>query len=268
MKRSMYLIVFTLMILVTACGGSQAVATVEAPAPTNTLEPPTVTPTPLPTDTPTPEPTATPDAAATAAAQSTLAAGEVFSELDKLLSDSDVPYKDGHLAWQQTDPITIDMQGPSGDVASIQEIDENLTAGNFVFKSDVTWNATGWMYCGAVLRSEPNLKKGKQYQFYFLRFSGLPIWYLDVFENGSNYLGTVSKEQTASAIDMANGAVNQFVMVAEDNKFTVYFNGERQGRFFDNSKQRMEGSFGFFAWQESGTGSCKYDNSWIWSLDK
>lgn len=269
MKRFLYLLLL-LMILVTACGAPQAVATEAAapPVPTNTSVPPTATATSAPTDTPTAEPTATPDTAATAAAQSTQAAGDVFSELDELLSDSDVPYKDGHLAWQQTEPITINLQGPSGSTATVQEIDENLTAGDFVFKSDVTWNATGWMYCGSVFRSEPNIKKGKQYQFYFLRFSGLPMWYLEVYQNGSDYLGSISNEQTASAIDMTNGAVNQFVVIAEDNKFTVYFNGERQGRFFDNSKQRMEGSFGFFAWQESGTGSCKYENSWIWSLDQ
>ena len=267
MKRFMYLALFTLMVLVTACGSPQAVPTDEAPASTNTPEPPTSPP--LPPNTPTAEPTATPHAAATVAAQSTQGAGEVFSELDKLLSDSEVPYKDGHLAWRQTEPIIVKMQGPSGNNVTTQGIDEKLTAGNFVFKSDVTWDATGWMYCGAMLRSEPNIEKGKQYKFYFLRFSGLPIWYLDVYENGiMKYLGSISKEQRASVIDMENGAVNQFVVVAEDEKFTIYFNGERQGRFFDNSKQRTEGSFGFFAWQESGTGSCKYENSWVWSLDK
>jgi hypothetical protein len=149
--------------------------------------------------------------------------------MDKL-SGGDVPYKDGHLACGK--PILAINVGPSGNVASILEIDDELSAGDFVFKSDVTWEATGWMYCGAVFRSEPNILKGKQYQFYFLRFSGLPIWYLDVFENGSDYLGTVSKEQSSDAIDMANGAVNQFVLVAEGEKFTVYFNGQRQGRFF------------------------------------
>jgi hypothetical protein len=213
-------------------------------------------------------PTSTPDAAATAAAQATAGAESVLSELGKILGESDVPYKDGRLAWQQTDPLAINMQGPSGFKASVLEIDDDLTAGDFVLKSDVTWEASGWMYCGAVFRSEPNIQIGKQYQFYFLRFSGLPIWYLDVYENGSDYLGTISKEQTSSAIDMANGAVNQFVVVAEDEKFTIYFNGQRQGRFFDNSRQRMEGAFGFFGWQESGTGSCKFDNSWVWSLDQ
>jgi len=254
--------------LVTACSSPQAAAT-EAPHPTDTLVPPTATlaPTNTPVPTDTPVPTNTPDVVATAAAQSTQTAAGVYTELDKLLAGSDVPYKDGHLAWQQTDPLAINMQGPSGNKASILSIDDNLTGGNFVFKSDVTWNATGWMYCGAVFRSEPDLNKGKQYQFYFLRFSGLPIWYLDVFK-GSKYLGSISKAQTAGVIDVTNGAVNQFVVVAEDNKFTTYFNGERQGRFFDNSKQLSNGAFGFFAWQESGTGSCKYNNSWIWSLDK
>ncbi|MBI5822410.1 MAG: hypothetical protein HZB18_00125 [Chloroflexi bacterium] len=262
MKRFLYFTIFTLIFFATACSAPPPAITEAAPPPTNTLEPPAATL--VPTETP----TATPDAAATAAAQATQAAGDVFTEVDKLLSDSEASYKEGHLAWQQTEPIAIKLQGPSGNTATIQEIDKNLTAGNFIFKSDVTWDATGWMYCGAVLRSEPDIKKGKQYQFYFLRFSGLPIWYLDVFDNGSDYLGSISKEQRASVIDMANGAVNQFVVVAEDEKFTIYFNGERQGRFFDNSKQRMDGSFGFFAWQESGTGSCTYENSWVWSLDK
>ncbi|MBI5352746.1 MAG: hypothetical protein HZB50_08935 [Chloroflexi bacterium] len=265
MKRSMYLYIFILLALMTACGGSQALATA-APVPTNTLEQPTMTL--APTATPTVEPTSTPDAAATAAAQSTQAASTVFSELDNLLSGSEVPYQEGHLAWQQTKPYAINLQGPSGSAATILEINKDLTAGNFIFKSDVTWEATGWMYCGAVFRSEPNLKEGKQYQFYFLRLSGLPVWFIDVFENGSNRVTSITKEQSSKAINMDNSATNQFVLVAEDEKFTVYFNGVRQGRFFDNGKQRMEGAFGFFAWQESGKGSCKYENSWVWSLDK
>jgi hypothetical protein len=30
----------------------------------------------------------------------------------------------------------------------------------------------------------------------------------------------------------------------------------------------MDGAFAFLAVQESGTGSCEFENSWIWSLDK
>lgn len=260
MKRFLYFIIGTLIFLTIACGGTQPAATEAVLAPTNTLEPPTATL--VPTNTA----TATPDAAATVAAQSTQAADTVFSELDKLLSDSEVPYQEGHLLWEQTEPIAINMQGPSSDDSAVG-IGENLTASNFIFKSDVTWDATGWMYCGAIFRSEPDIDLGKQYQFYFLRLSGLPVWYLDVFEN-NKFISTISKEQSSREIEMANGSVNQFVVVAQDEIFTVYFNGARQGRFLDSSKQRMDGSFGFFAWQESGTGNCTYNNSWIWSLDK
>jgi hypothetical protein len=264
MKRVLYFIITILVFLTAGCGSPAPVAT-EASAkteaapvldPTNTIEPPTATL----------EPTATPNAAETLAAQSTQVAGDVFTELDELLADSEIPYKEGHLIWQQTEPIAIEMQGPSSDDTATG-IDESITASNFIFKSDVTWKATGWMYCGAIFRSEPDIDLGKQYQFYFLRFSGLPIWYLDVYEK-NNFISTISKEQSSSQLDMENGATNQFVVVAQDEIFTVYFNGVRQGRYLDSSKQRMDGNFGFFAWQESGTGSCTYENSWIWSLDK
>lgn len=264
MKRFLY---FTLLLFVaigTACSGSQTLTTAEPLTPTNIPEQPTATSIPTNTSTPEPTATATPDAAATAVAQSTQTAGVVLAELEELLSDSEIAYQEGYLAWQQTEPITINMSGPSSD-DTVVEIDKNLTASNFIMKSDVTWNATGWMFCGAIFRSEPDLDEGKQYQFYFLRLSGLPVWYIDLFEN-SDFVNSISKERVAREIDMANGAVNQFVLVAEDEMFTVYFNGSRQGRYFDHSKQLTEGSLGFFAWQESGTGSCKYENSWVWSL--
>lgn len=257
--------VLLVSILSTACSmGAPAEPTATAvPPPTNTAPP---TETPLPTDTPTPVYTPTPDAAATAAAQATASASTVLDELSKLFSDTDVPYKDGHLLWQQTEAVTIHLQGPSGD-DTVAEIDKNITAADFIFKSDVTWEATGWMFCGGIFRSEANLDKGKQYQLYFLRLSGLPAWYISAFE-GTSFLGSISGEQFSDAIDMKSDATNEFVLVAQDNAFNVYFNGISQGRYFDNKKQLSEGRFGFMAWQESGKGSCKFENSWIWSLDK
>jgi len=262
MKRFPYVLLLVGILLTSCQFGAASPTDTPVPPPSNTPEP---TSTPLPTDTATPAPTATPDTAATAAAQATAGASSVLDELEKVVG-SDTSFQDGHLVWQQTEAIAINMSGPSAD-DSVHEIDGDITAGNFVFKSDVTWKATGWMYCGAIFRSESNLDNGEQYQFYFLRFSGLPAWYIDVYDGG-RYQGSVTKEQFSGEIDIANEAVNQFVVVAEDNQFTVYFNGVDQGRYFDNSKQRSEGSFGFMAWQESGTGSCKFSNSWIWSLDQ
>lgn len=261
MKRSPYFALLVI-ILLTSCGnipGLNPTAT-STPLPTNTPEP---TFTPAPTDTPTSTPTATPNAAATAAAQSTEAAESVLSELDQLLGDSKVPYKEGYLAWKQTEAITIPMSGPQDD--NFRELDRNLSASNFILKSDVIWNASGIIICGAIFRSEPDLDKGKQYQFYFYRLSGLPAYFIDVYEFGS-FKNTITDARFSDELDVSNNATNQFVLVAQEDQFNVYLNGKRQSRFFDYSKQRSEGFFAFLAWQDSGEGSCIFENSWVWML--
>jgi hypothetical protein len=209
-------------------------------------------------------PTSTPDVAATAAVRATQSAADALGELDILLGDTDIPYKDGLLLWQQTEPFKISMRGPD---YQITEVDEDVTAGNFIFKSDVTWQASGIVICGAVFRSEPNLLYGRQYQFPYLRLSGLPAWAIEVHEFGS-FKNSPTDIKFSDALDLINGATNQFVLVVQDDNFTVYINQVRQGRFYDYSKQRIEGYFGFIARQDSGNGYCEFENSWIWSLDR
>lgn len=264
MKRFPYFAILVVLLL-NACGGGPAAATQPppspSPAPTNTPEP---TVTPLPTSTFTPVPTATPDAKATAAAQATAAAGTILSELDTLLAGKDIPYQEGYLMWHQTDPVTISMSGPQ-TVDNFKGIDKDLSARNFIFKSDVTWNATGVIICGIKFRSEADIDKGKQYEFYFYRLSGLPAYFIDVYES-RNYLNTITDAKFSGELDVSNGATNSFVLIAQDNQFNVYLNGKRQGRYFDNSKQRAEGYFAFLGWQESGDGSCEFENSWVWAL--
>jgi hypothetical protein len=263
MKRFPYVLLLV-AILLTSCGSLGAAdPTATAVPPSNTPEP---TLTPPPTETATLVPTATPDAAATAAAQATAGAASVLSELEKVLGESDVPFKDGHLVWQQTEPAKITMQGPQGSDQFLA-IDKDLSVKNFVMQSDVIWNANGIIICGAIFRSEASLDHGKQYQFYFYRLSGLPAYFIDVYED-SIWLNSITKDRFSDQLDTSNDATNQFTLVAQDNEFTVYLNGARQGRFFDNSKQRAEGYFGFLAWQQSGKGSCEFENSWIWSLDE
>jgi hypothetical protein len=155
MKRFPYLALLVLVLAALACAvpGTSPEATAtslpsDTPAPTDT---------PMPTDTSTPLPTSTPDVTATAAVQATQSAGDVLGELDELLEDTDIPYKEGHLAWQQTRSLNIKLSGPDHQIL---EVDDDLTAGNFIFKSDVTWEASGILVCGAIFRSEPNLEEG------------------------------------------------------------------------------------------------------------
>lgn len=263
MPRFLY-ITLIVSILLTACGFlPDAAPTVTATSlpPTNTPEP---TFTPLPTDTPTPLPTSTPDAAATQIAKVTETAGDVLAELDKYLGDdSGILYQAGHLAWQQNEQYSLNLAGPDEGYQAI----EDLEVGDFIFKADVTWEATGLLVCGAVFRSEPDLEKGKQYMFSYLRLSGLPAWSIDVNRYG-RYQSTVSDFRTSGALDLSNGSTNRFIIVAQDNEFTVYINRTREGRYFDNSKQISKGFLGFFGWQDSGKGTCEFENAWVWSLDK
>jgi hypothetical protein len=257
MKKVICFAVLTVLVL-SAC----SVASTPTPLPTASQTPqPTAsqTPSPVPSSTP----TETPNVTATAAAHATLSAGDVMSELDKALGDTDIPYKQGRLAWQQQDALSIAMKGPDHQIL---DIDEKLTAGDFVLKSDVTWDATGLLLCGAIFRSETDLLKGKQYQFLFLRFSGLPAWAIEVHEFGQ-FRNSPTKTKFSDALDLDNGATNQFLLVVQDDHFTLYLNNARQGTYYDYSKQRADGSFGFLAIQQSGRGSCEFENSWVWVLD-
>jgi hypothetical protein len=259
MKRIAYLCLVVLLLL-SACSNLIAQPATSTPAPTNTIPP---TSTPLPSETPTLVPTATPNKTATAAAQATETSSAVVTELDKLLGDTDVPYQQGRLAWKQEKPISVNLTGPSYDYA---EIDKDLTASNFILKSDITWQATGIIICGVTFRAEPDLEKGRQYQFAYLRLSGLPAWDIELHDFG-RFKNTPTKIQYAAAIDQGNGAMNQVVLIAQDEKFTLFINGDSQGRYFDYSKQRMDGAFAFNGSQDSGKGSCKFENSWIWILE-
>ena len=248
------------LIFLTGCGGIPGLSPTATSAPTNTIQP---SETPLPTNTATPSPTATPDVTATAGAKATETAVAVLEELDKLLGDTDVSYKDGYLAWQQTEPLNIDLSGPDNQILAVHD---KLTAGNFILKSDVTWTASGIIICGAVFRSEPSLEQGRQYQFTFLRLSGLPAWAIQVFEFGS-FKNSPTGVKFSGALDQGNAATNQFVLVAQDDQFNLYINQNHEGRFFDYSKQRTEGSFAFLGLQDSGKGTCEFENSWVWTLD-
>ncbi|MBI5946448.1 MAG: hypothetical protein HY864_18960 [Chloroflexi bacterium] len=259
MKRSLYFVPLVLL-LVLACGsipaGVSPTATVP-PEPTSTL-----TLTPMPTATSTPVPTATHNVAATVEAKQTQAASSVLGELDQIIGDSDIPYKEGRLVWEESQPITVGLSGPDGQYV---DVDEKLTASNFILKSDVTWSATGIIVCGVILRSEANIEEGKQYQFLYMRLSGLPAWAIEVHEFGW-FQNSPTNVKYSSALNQENNALNQVLLVAQEEQFTVYINGVRQGRFYDYSKQRSDGAFAFLGYQDSGTGSCVFENSWIWEL--
>ena len=267
MYKQVVLFIFIVILAISCQTGPSALnqaatmvaETVAAASPTETPQP---TSTPLPADTSIPRPTVTPFFALT----STVEALSVMSELDVDVGmNSAFAYNEGHLAWKQTEPITINMSGPQTS-GVLQAIAEDVDPTNFIFKSKVTWNASGILICGLTFRSEPDIERGKQYQFYFYRLSGLPAYSIDVFDSG-RYKNTISDIKFSDGINSENDASNEFVLVAQNNQFTVYINGKQQGQFYDSSKQRENGFLAFLAWQDSGKGSCTFENSWIWIIE-
>jgi hypothetical protein len=268
MKR-LFLILIVFFLSTSACqlGANPAImaatATQTVAAASSTPLPPTETPTPLPTATRTP--TITPNATATMIVRATKGAAPVLQELDDLLADTDVPYEKGHLAWQEKDAIDITLNQPGG---TYDEIAKNTKAANFILKSDVTWTTTGIVVCGAAFRSEKNFEEGAHYRFLYLRLSGVPGWEVDFFNFGRYKSNITGKTRYASALKLDNGATNQFVLIAQENKFTVYINGIRQGQYTDDSKLASSGYLAFLAFEDSGKSTCSFENSWLWILDE
>jgi hypothetical protein len=235
-----------------------------AATPTPTVMPTdTATATPIP-PTETPVPTATPNRVATQAYRSTQTAEAQSQEAIEVLQKIEYPTDTGSLAWYQEDDQSIDLiKYNSYNYISFGNGQE---FSNYVLKSDVTWDAEGVMMCGFMMRSEEDFERGKQYIFIFLRFSGLPAWDLEFFENQYFKASVPGQTKFSSALNLDNGATNQFIIIAEDNKFTVFINGVRQGSYFDWSELASQGQFAFYAYHESGAASCKFSNSWVWAL--
>lgn len=235
----------------------------------------TLTPTFMPTDTATatatpvpptrtPVPTATPDRAATQSFRGTQTFEAQSGEVVEFLQKIEYPTDTGSLAWVQKDDTKIELV--EYNTFDYIPFGNGQEYSNFILKSDVTWKTEGIMICGFMMRSEENFHKGKQYLFQFLRFSGLPAWVIEFYDDRV-FKGSVTGQiKFSSALNLNSGATNQFIIIVEDNKFTIYINGERQGSYYDWSKLASKGQFAFFASHESGPASCEFKNSWIWAL--
>jgi hypothetical protein len=269
-------------LLIAACAG-----TTPAPEPTSTPIPPTetapptetptltpsetptntptetATPTSTPTDTPTPSPT--PDLAATANFEMTQEAEANLAVAREILEDVKVSPNSGYLAWAEQDPwpLTATTYGTS----FFEPIDEGTEYQNFVMHYDVTWDTdTGFAGCGLIFHSEESLGSGRQYRFYSFRFSGLPYWTVELWENGGFRNSAMGRGKLNSAINLENGSTNTYTLVVKDDIMTVYANDMRLSNvpIYGADKGRIA----FFVFQESGETTCEFKNAWLWVIEE
>jgi hypothetical protein len=229
---------------------------------TPTLEP-TATPIP-PTDTPEPTPTSTPDRKATESALATADAEETIARISETLEEIGLTTEGGSLGWVQTEQISFDLDSHSQMVYDVA--DPDLVAADFVYKMDIGWDSSGGLAgCGLIFRSEENFERGAQYQFNTIRLSGFPGWDIERWEYGQFQFNITRRILTSQAINQDSGAVNEFIVVAKGNAYTVYANGDRLSTATDS--KIAEGRFGFLAFQDSGSTTCTFRNGWVWLLE-
>jgi hypothetical protein len=61
-------------------------------------------------------------------------------------------------------------------------------------------------------------------------------------------------------------STNKIAILAKGDQITVFINGEGMRPMTNN--KRTAGMFGMLGSQESGTSSCTFENTWIWSFDQ
>jgi hypothetical protein len=224
---------------VTTTAEANASATVEA-QPT----------TPVPTITPLP--TITPDAAATAAVEATLA--PIRADLPAYGIDP----SQGRLGWVHN-PVTIELQ-TYGAQDYHTDFPTAVTR-NFVVQADVTWTTrTGLAGCGYVFRAD------QEQNFYGV---GIFRGATGVAGFAEYRLGKPVDDEIefrdAPATLWQNGDTNRLAVVALEDQFTFYVNGQVSHQFSSSSLQA--GVVAFAALSESGTSICTFNNGWLWVLD-
>lgn len=233
------------------------------PSPTQTITPsplPSETPIPTSTLTPSPTPMWTETAEAHASETADFITSQITGDLEPLGLAID---QGGQLGWFQTEQAEIDMYDPN--TYYVQSPDPSLTAANFIFSSEITWESSGGLAgCGLVFRVSGDLIRGEQYHLLTIRLSGFPGWDIERWKDG-NWQSTLNgRVMTNKAIDQSQGSTNKVVLVADGGIFSVYANGERLGRVLGPNLK--EGKLGFIGFQDSGTSTCTFDNSWIWVM--
>lgn len=266
-KLSMAITLIVLVLFQLACAASTPEATATLPpadtataAPTATLEP-TATNTPVPTATKVP-PTATPDKAATLAAKATAEAQEIVDLLADDLKSVGYSVDQGSLGVYLPDEIKLTTS--SYGRTELQAITDEPVA-NFVLKTDIVWNSkSGLAGCVIGFRSEEDVVEGEQYRFYFMRLLNAPMWDFEYWDNG-NWMTTLRYPETSKAIDDAQDGHNSVILVVNGGDLTPYINGDAHAKV--SADQLSEGIVSLGVFQESGTTSCTYSNTWLWELE-
>ena len=245
-----------ILALTAACSGPTPPAV--TPTATATHPPPTTTSTATSTSTPTPDLTATAQTAATEQVAAYL------EELEPILDDLGYSTSRGFLAYYDEGPYSIPLDIPASNLH--EQIDSPNTYGNYILGIDLTWETeAGNAGCGLIFGAQGDIRTGESTHFVYTRFSGAPYWGFHHYRGNVFQADLLGSPFGNAAIRQSNGSTNSFVTVLQDSSITWYANDVRLGGG-TMPAALLEGSLGYFAWQESGITTCTATNIWIWKL--
>lgn len=209
----------------------------------------------------------TEDAKATAESAKNIAATKKAEEhlavINEVLLQVGHSTSTGRLAWEQSDPDTINLA--VGNPGIIAEFGGDTHYANFVIHFNITWeSSSSEAGCDLWFRSEQNHIHGKKYTFRTARYSGQSAWDVELWHEIQRHSIATGSFQFTSDINFDNGAVNNYILVAEGNLLTVYINGKRVSSVTVDA--RSEGRFSLFVWQKDGETTCTFADTWVWNL--
>jgi hypothetical protein len=161
----------------------------------------------------------------------------------------------GELAGQ-IDTKTIDLSGQD-NVVQWQNFKGSYH--NFAVGTTIQWGpGTDTDYCGVLLRNADDKN----------------LYTLQIDRQGRLVLSVKIDDQwqkdltgSGSLIKTAATDTNELVVIAQDDSFLVYLNGQYADKFTDN--RISDGAVGILAgtFEGSHKSRCTHTNSWLWSLD-
>jgi hypothetical protein len=266
-------LVFLASFLLSGCsqtGGVSITATSTALPATATLAPSatfTLVPTDTPTSTPSPSPSPspTPNLQATDAANTAATAEAANAVVAPFLKDFGVDPAQGHLAWLHEAEIKQEVTTYLEKANYV--IQDAGQVSSFVMQSKITWDTSGALsLCGFTFFGEEDLKAGAYNQLLLMRLQYAPKWTIWRWDYGQFQYHLASNWLSSRDIRDDNKSSNVLSLVVQDKDITVYINGDKQRQVEDTKFKK--GLLALSTYQESGTTTCKFRDSWVWVFDK
>lgn len=181
-------------------------------------------------------------------------APEFGGNVANLLAQANIPAGNGTIADGMNE-IIIDL---TDEDDTVEWVSLDGVYSDFAMGAEIQWGpGAAEDTCGIIFRQ---FDDDNYYIVEIDRTGG--VWYI---ERDEGEWGE-SQGDTFLAVRTGSKDVNQVVLSAAGNTFTVYVNGQQTGTFFDSSNTSGEVAIEMTTYDESQVTNCAFKNVWVWDL--